>query len=122
MGKLFPWRLTMMTLTEPAQGKISELLVNLPTGGVRVGTVMGGCAGMRYTLALETAPKADDAVVTAGGASVFIDPESALNLEGTVMDFVAASGGGGFTFDNPNAVGRCSCSDPNANCASSSRG
>jgi len=107
----------MMILTAPAVEKLSEILAPHPTGGVRVGTVLGGCAGIRYTLALEAAPKADDVVVRKDGAAVFVDPESSPYLEGTVMDFVTASGGGGFTFDNPNAVGRCSCSDPNAPCA-----
>jgi len=107
----------MMTLTESARDKIADLLAPLPQGGVRVAAILGGCAGIRYALGLEKAPAPGDIVVHDGGAALFIDAESAPSLKGTVVDFVADVGGGGFTFDNPNAVGRCSCSDPDAPCA-----
>ncbi|MBN2751550.1 MAG: iron-sulfur cluster assembly accessory protein [Rhodospirillaceae bacterium] len=106
----------MLTLTPSARDKISELLSNLPQGGVRIAVVLGGCAGIRYALGLERTPTPGDAVLRDGNAAVFVDPDSAPSLKGTVVDFTANIGGGGFTFDNPNAIGRCTCGDPNAAC------
>ncbi|WP_337997436.1 iron-sulfur cluster assembly accessory protein [Oleispirillum naphthae] len=107
----------MMIMTEIARDKIAELLSPMPQGGVRVEAILGGCAGIRYVLGFAAAPAPGDIVVRDGGAALFVDAASAPSLTGTVVDFVADVGGGGFTFDNPNAVGRCSCSDPDAPCA-----
>jgi iron-sulfur cluster assembly accessory protein len=107
----------MITLTEAARDTIADLLAPMPGGGVRVSAIPGGCAGIRYGLALEAAPTPGDVVVRDGGAALFVDPDSAPNLMGVTLGYVADVGGGGFTFDNPNAIGRCSCGDPNAPCA-----
>ncbi len=107
----------MITLTESARDMIAELLMPHPGGGVRVSAILGGCAGIRYGLALEAAPAPGDVVVHDGGAALFVDPESAPNLAGVTLGFVADVGGGGFTFDNPNAIGRCSCGAPDAPCS-----
>ncbi len=108
----------MITLTETARDKIAGLLAGMPEGGIRIVAILGGCAGIRYVLSYAEAQSQGDLVVRDGDAAVFLDPGSAAALAGTVVDFVSAVGGGGFTFANPNAVGRCSCGDPNANCAS----
>lgn len=47
--------------------------------------------------------EADDAVVTEGELEVFIDPDSAALLRGTVVGFDNDLQRLGFTFDNPNA-------------------
>lgn len=107
----------MITLTEAARDKFAELLAGMPEGGVRIVAVLGGCAGIRYVMSYAEAQSRGDVVVRDGGAAIFLDPGSAASLAGTVVDFVA-TGGGGFTFANPNAVGRCSCGDANARCAS----
>lgn len=108
----------MITLTEAARDKLAELCAGLPGGGIRIVAVLGGCAGIRYVMSYAEAQARGDLVVRDGGAVVFLDPGSAASLAGTVVDFVAAVGGGGFTFANPNAVGRCSCGDADARCAS----
>ncbi len=107
----------MITLTETARDAIAGLLADLPGGGLRVSAILGGCAGIRYGLALEAAPAPGDVVVHDGDAALFVDPHSAASLNGVTLGFAETVGGGGFTFDNPNAIGRCSCGDPNAACA-----
>lgn len=108
----------MIVLTDAARDKIAEILADLPGGGIRIVAILGGCAGIRYLMSLAEAPSKGDDIVRDGGAAVFLDPGSAASLAGTVVDFVTGAGGGGFTFANPQAIGRCSCGDPNAACAS----
>ncbi len=108
----------MIVLTDAARDKIAELLDGMPDGGIRIVAILSACAGIRYMLSYAEASAKGDTIVRDGGAAVFLDPGSAASLAGTVVDFVTGAGGGGFTFANPNAVGRCSCGDPNAACAS----
>jgi len=107
----------MIVLTDAARDKIAELLVGMPDGGIRIVAILGGCAGVRYLLSFAEASSQGDVIVREGGAAVFLDPGSAASLAGSVVGFVTGAGGGGFTFANPNAVGRCSCGDPNPACA-----
>ena len=69
----------------------------------------GGCAGLKYGMALELQAQPDDAVVEAGEVKVLIDPESQPHLEGTTIDFVSGLEGSGFVFNNPNASSSCGC-------------
>ncbi|MEO5336597.1 MAG: iron-sulfur cluster assembly accessory protein [Magnetospirillum sp. WYHS-4] len=77
--------------------------------GLRVAVQSGGCAGLRYAMGFEPAPQDDDTVVDCQGLKVFVDPASALLLDGVTIDFVTRLEGAGFTFDNPKAQGKCGC-------------
>lgn len=69
----------------------------------------GGCAGMKYGMALELEAQPDDAIIEAGEVTVLVDPESQAHLTGTKIDFVTGIEGSGFVFDNPNAQSSCGC-------------
>ena len=43
------------------------------------------------------------------GIRVFIDPKSALFIDGTQIDYHESMMGSGFAFSNPNATGTCGC-------------
>jgi iron-sulfur cluster assembly protein len=43
------------------------------------------------------------------GLVVYLDPMSAMHLEGTTIDFVTSLMGMGFKFINPNATKTCGC-------------
>ena len=106
-------RPSVMRLTEAAAARVRELVENAdhPIAGVRVGVKKGGCAGMEYTLdPVEAASPMDD-VVSAHGATVFIDPAAVMFLLGSEMDFETTKLRAGFVFRNPNEVSACGCGE-----------
>jgi iron-sulfur cluster assembly protein len=100
-----------ITLLPGAVSKIRSLLVErkLDGHGLRVFVAGGGCSGMQYGMALESAPGEFDNVVESDGVKVFIDPTSMMYLGGATIDYVDNLMGGGFRIDNPNAVSSCGC-------------
>jgi iron-sulfur cluster assembly protein len=101
----------MIILTEQAGTAVKAAMTRAgkTEGGLRVMVEAGGCAGYKYLIGLDAEPRADDAVVEAGGVRVFVDPDSQPLLEGMKIDFVESLEGSGFTFDNPNAGTKCGC-------------
>ena len=76
--------------------------------GLRVGLRGGGCAGFQYVLDF-TGPNDNDFVMDLGKIKVYIDPVSAMHLEGTTIDYVTSLMGNGFKFINPNATKTYGC-------------
>ncbi|MGB0747234.1 MAG: HesB/IscA family protein [Magnetospiraceae bacterium] len=101
----------MLTLTEAAQTAIAQFIngADKPYTGLRVGVNGGGCSGYTYSMALEESPTEDDLVISCGSATVYLDPESAPLLDGTVIDFTTGLEGSGFKFENPKAASQCGC-------------
>lgn len=101
-----------ITLTDKAATKVKDLFKQQgsPEGtGLRVKVVGGGCSGMSYQLAVETAPTPTDKVFESQGIKIFLDPKSALFVTGTEIDFQESIMGAGFAFKNPMAKGTCGC-------------
>jgi len=101
----------MIDITESARTAIKTAIdgAGQPVAGLRVMVQGGGCAGMKYGMALELEAQPDDAVVEAGEVRVLIDPASQPHLAGTTIDFVNGLEGSGFVFNNPNATSSCGC-------------
>ncbi len=101
----------MIEITEPARTAIKSAIdgAGQPVAGLRVMVQGGGCAGMKYGMALELEAQPDDTVLNAGEVTVLIDPESQAILQGTTIDFVTGLEGSGFVFNNPNASSSCGC-------------
>lgn len=101
----------MIQITPAAQAAIKGAIegAGQPVVGLRLMVQSGGCAGLKYGMALELKEAADDLIVEAGGVRVLIDPASGEQLKGTTIDFVSSIEGTGFVFDNPNAKGGCGC-------------
>ncbi|HEY0329318.1 MAG TPA: iron-sulfur cluster assembly accessory protein [Rhodopseudomonas sp.] len=101
----------MITLSEEAGNAVKAAMsrAGKTDGGLRVMVETGGCAGFKYLIGLDTEPRADDAVIDAGGVKVFLDPDSQPLLTGLKIGFVESLEGSGFTFDNPNAGTKCGC-------------
>ena len=79
-------------------------------GGLRVGVKGGGCSGLSYTFAWETAAAARRrGLRRADGAKIFVDKKSLLFLNGTVLDYDTSLLSKGFVFNNPNAKTTCGC-------------
>src|SRR5262249_32363481 len=100
-----------LALTDKAVQQIKSLLARdkLSGHGLRISITDGGCSGYSYKLDFEKETKAGDNVLEFDDVRVYVDPDSAPYLQGTVIDFVSGLYGGGFKFSNPNATGTCGC-------------
>ena len=68
-----------------------------------------GCAGFQYGLDFDNKPRVGDFEMSFSGLKVYVDPISAMHLEGTTIDYVMGISGAGFKFNNPNAKSTCGC-------------
>ncbi|MEM8571758.1 MAG: iron-sulfur cluster assembly accessory protein [Pseudomonadota bacterium] len=101
----------MLELTETAREAIRAAIdgAGQQVAGLRVMVQDGGCAGLKYGMALELDKQDDDAIVESDGVVVLIDPASQQHLDGTTIDYVSSLEGSGFVFNNPNASESCGC-------------
>ena len=105
-------RLRVTDAAHEALGRMIEDAGLSADGGVRLSGYTGaGCsAPLRYDMALEAAPDADDVVLEREGVRIFMDPESAWILDGLLVDYVTDSPmGEGFAFRHPNGPNGRSC-------------
>jgi Fe/S biogenesis protein NfuA len=97
---------SMITVTEAARNKILELMEAEGQKGLalRLAIRERGPGGFKYDLHFvkEEDKSPDDKEVDAGGFKVYIDAESAQNLEGATIDYVQGIFESGFKIDNPN--------------------
>jgi iron-sulfur cluster assembly accessory protein len=82
---------------------------NLSGYGLRVGVVGGGCSGFQYAMDFENDAKEGDVTYEQDGLRYYVDPMSAMYLEGVTIDYVTGLQGAGFKFVNPNAKNTCGC-------------
>lgn len=100
----------MVTMTEKAQEKIKELMVEEKDSvGLRIYVRGGGCHGYQYGMAFETKLSDDDTVIEKGDVKLIMDSQSAPLLSGTEVDYVDSLQGSGFAIKNPNAKTTCGC-------------
>jgi iron-sulfur cluster assembly accessory protein len=78
---------------------------------LRVAVQPGGCSGLRYQLYFDDKVDPRDYIEVIDKVSIRIDPMSTPYLDGASIDFVDTIEKQGFTIDNPNAQGGCSCGD-----------
>lgn len=103
----------MITLTSKALGKVKEIIAKSQSeSGLRIAVIGGGCSGFQYQMSLEANPNPEDQVVEQEGLKVYIDPRSALYLNGIKIDYIEDDlKSTGFKFENPNASGSCGCGE-----------
>jgi len=98
----------MLTLTEAAQQKVKSVMESQgrPDDGLRLSIIGRRMSSFQYSLGLVEPGQAsaDDVVVDVGAFKVFVDPNSAPNLEGVTIDYVEDIQGSGFKIDNPNPL------------------
>lgn len=101
----------MVTLTETASRKLSELLAQQdpPAAGLRLSVHPGGCSGYSYGMQFAEGEQPGDWVGEFFGVKVFVDPQSAPVLQGIEVDWVETLQQTGFAIRNPNAVRSCGC-------------
>lgn len=99
----------MISLSDKAAIALQDLARENPRGdGLRLAVEKGGCAGLQYAMTIDFT-KAEDLVVEHLGSKVFVDPESALILGESILDYEDGLAGAGFRIRNPNAVRSCGC-------------
>jgi iron-sulfur cluster assembly protein len=102
----------MITLTEIAAEKVTDLLIKRPDRiGLRVGVRGGGCSGFTYFLEFEDRINANDREMESHGVKIIVDPKSYLYLMGIEVDYLDNLNGAGFKFNNPNARRTCGCGE-----------
>lgn len=102
----------LVRLTADAGAKVDALRVREAQGDLlRIAITGGGCNGLSYKLRFVPEARRGDILVRTAGATVVVDPKTALYLKGTVLDYSHQMVGGGFKFANPNAKASCSCGE-----------
>jgi len=99
-----------ITLT-PTAVEAVKLAMETRDDGLRVAIVGGGCSGYSYRLELEKYADRDeeDLHYEFDGLEVWIDPHSAIILEGVNIDYVVTLQSTGFVFENARAKTTCGC-------------
>jgi len=102
---------SIIAITDAAADKINQIITEQANGetALRMRVVGGGCSGFQYQLALEDTPNVDDNVFSSNGITMFIDPNSAMYLRGTEVDYINGLNESGFKITNPNAQSTCGC-------------
>jgi iron-sulfur cluster assembly protein len=100
-------------LSDKAAARIRALAQEkgTPAGGLRLGVKGGGCSGLSYFLDWAAEPSRFDQVIERDGARLFVDPKSAVFLQGTVVDWQQTLMQTGFVFRNPNVKSACGCGE-----------
>ncbi len=101
----------MITLTETASAKVSELIKAEGDDdlALRVAVRPGGCSGFSYEMYFDTELGEGDTKETFGDIHVVVDPSSAMLLDGATLDYSDGLQSAGFSIDNPNAQRSCGC-------------
>ena len=104
----------MITLTESAAVKVSELLKaeGAEELALRVAVRPGGCSGFSYEMFFDGDIADDDEQASFGAAKdvkVVVDPASAQLLDGATLDYKDGLEQSGFAITNPNASRTCGC-------------
>ena len=100
-----------ISITPAAEAKVRELLdaEGKPGFGLRVAVTAGGCSGHNYGLYFDESTDPNDITIEADGFNIYVDPNSAGMLSGSIIDYVDSLQGSGFKIENPNATGTCGC-------------
>ena len=100
-------------ISEKAAARIRALSTEkgTPEGGLRLGVKGGGCSGLSYFIDWAAGPSKLDQVIERDGARVFVDPKSAVFLQGTTVDWQQTLMQTGFVFRNPNVKSACGCGE-----------
>jgi len=97
----------MLALTTAA---IDQLKIAIePPEVIRIGVRGGGCAGMSYSIEIETDFDEEDVLIQFDHVKIYIDPHSAGILEKTTIDYTETLYQKGFQFINPEANTTCGC-------------
>ncbi len=92
----------MITVTDLAMGKMSELLgqIDEDVVGIRVFVQGGGCSGLTYGMTYADAELPSDSIIAGDGCKILVDPVAMGYLEGCEIDYREGPMGASFVFNN----------------------
>lgn len=101
----------MLTVTEAAQTKITEILSeeNNPAMRLRMFVQGGGCSGLSHGFSLDEEINEDDFSLCISSVPILIDSVSAQYLTGATVDYKEDINGGNFTVNIKGTTGKCGC-------------
>ena len=101
----------MLTITEAAQTKITDILLeeNNPAMRLRMYVQGGGCSGMSYGFTLDEVMNEDDFEIPFKSSSVLVDAMSMQYVSGSEIDYKDDLSGSQFMIKNPSASSTCGC-------------
>jgi iron-sulfur cluster insertion protein len=101
----------MIKITDSAQNKIKDLLIEENTPGLALRTFVqgGGCSGFQYGFTFDQETAEDDFVIEENGIKLLIDSMSMQYLTGAEIDYTENLYGSQFVIRNPNATTTCGC-------------
>ncbi|MDP3733701.1 MAG: iron-sulfur cluster assembly accessory protein [Nanoarchaeota archaeon] len=100
----------IVALTPKAAAKFKEACdAEKKSYELRLGVRGGGCAGLQYVLEFNDRKFEFDNTFEQYGVTIFIDPNSSMHLEGSILRYVTSLNGGGFKFENKHATKSCGC-------------
>jgi len=101
----------MITVTESAKTKISDLLVEEGNPNLFLRTFVqgGGCSGFSYGFTFDEIQNEDDFEMPLGQSKILIDAMSMQYLQGASIDYKEDLQGSEFKITNPNAQSTCGC-------------
>ena len=101
----------MITITESAQHKITDLLLEENNDKLSLRTFVqgGGCSGFQYGFTFDEEKNDDDFEIPVGEFKVLVDAMSMQYLSGAVIDYKDDIMGASFSIQNPNAQTSCGC-------------
>jgi iron-sulfur cluster assembly accessory protein len=95
----------MITVTETANSKIEQLLVDSAEPYLRISVKGGGCSGFTYVFNFDETKEEDDWEL----GKILVDVMSMQYLQGATVDYVEELMGASFKVTNPNAANTCGC-------------
>ncbi len=101
----------LVTLSDDAAKRVSEILEERGEGYLRVGVKNGGCAGMEYMMDYVAAPEKFDEVVEDKGVQIVVDAKAVLFILGSVVDYETTLLHSKFVFKNPNQTDASGCGE-----------
>ena len=101
----------MITVTESAKAKISDLLAEEGNPNLFLRTFVqgGGCSGFSYGFTFDEIQNEDDFEMPLGQSKILIDAMSMQYLQGASIDYKEDLQGSEFKITNPNAQSTCGC-------------
>ncbi len=104
-------RKPLLTLTNAAVEKVKYFAKTMPDSErkpLRVFVQGGGCSGFQYGFTFDELKEGDNSWEQ-NGVTILVDPQSAMYLKDSTVDYVEDFRGAGFSVTNPNATGGCGC-------------
>lgn len=101
----------MIQLSKAAIAEIKRLKASQGnmSAYLEIGVKPGGCSQFHYVLEFGDEAAPGDRVVEIEGLSIVIRKDNLPRLEGVSVDYSEDLMGGGFRFNNPNAIQSCGC-------------